>query len=203
MILFHSEDVSWEFRRDLMIETINNKIESDKPNYIKIIDPFFLLGMLIDYNNHDASQRFWRYLFEEISCIDSIDEINIITTKSLVNYVKSNLNLTKGLSYDGNEDKAIYDFEGLNNIKIIVHYYPNPDHNNINPQSIYPILHDRWFIWESNDSVKALHLGGFFNNIIQRDITITELNGDYPQKAAYRFDEIIKYAKWRCDEKSK
>src|SRR5208337_2637457 len=121
MIFLHDPNKLLEERESDIIGFATHRMESDKPTWLKIIDPHFVLEMLVDADKKPKNKRFWRNFFEEVSTISSLGEVKIITTKPFGEYVKQNHKLKELTRFD---DRLVnYKFNGYCDITICAFQY--------------------------------------------------------------------------------
>lgn len=165
-------------------------MEEDHPEWLKILDPYFSLENLI---NRLANGSFWPKLFEELTFLDSLQSIVIVTCQSYKDFVKANPTI-RGLKDKGKY--VSYEFQGYSEIVINAHHYNDPG-SRVSPKSKYINLHDRWLIWGKENVIGALHFGSFQEDLSNKDLTVTKITD--PTIASARFDEIVLF----CEHKDR
>lgn len=181
MILLFDKNRSREKYESEIIEFAVSRMAADKPSWVKILDPYFLLEKLFIATKN---QQFWLHFFEEASTITSLSSATVITGKPFKEFIARNQQLRNIKELARNA--AEYTFTGYSNLTVTAHYYMSSGGHQ-------PDLHDRWLIWGHSHIAKGLHFGSFQDDVYGKDFTITELNGIFPAHASARFDALVTF----------
>lgn len=193
MMFFHDESLGTLERRDKIIEFALGRIGEDSPEWLRIVDPHFLLETMFEPdNNEDGPAPFWPAFLEAVVDLTPVREVMFVTTKGIKVYVDKNRSL-KGMTSDF-ENHARFEHALSRSIVFNIYNYPNLVSKGENPK--YPLIYDRWLIWGRSEMTKGLHFGHFHSNIHTKDITVTELVGSMPAQALKRFRDLQQYSEW-------